>query len=43
MIYAGKLLVEPEGPGGRAAAEALLPKGRERRKKRAAGSQTRLL
>jgi len=36
QIYSQQVLEEPEDPGGEAAAEALLPKGRRRRRKPAA-------
>jgi site-specific recombinase XerD len=44
MIYTKSVLEDPEDPGGDAAARALMPKGkRRRRKKEAAGEQGRLL
>lgn len=44
QIYSQQILEDPEDPGGRAAADALLPKGRRRRKKEVpAPEQARLL
>lgn len=43
QIYCQVCHEEPEDPGGSAAAEALLPKGEMRRRRRPAGEQERLL